>query len=92
MDRILTRPIHSLFQVILERMELESLFGAITGIIVMAYAAIIFTSIISSGMMFLFILLFILGEEHLYTQDIFIALASIGFWSDARTSIMPTYL
>ncbi|MDA0175098.1 ABC-2 family transporter protein, partial [Solirubrobacter taibaiensis] len=31
MDRVLTRPIHSLFQIILERMELESLIGAITG-------------------------------------------------------------
>ena len=31
MDRVLTRPIHSLFQIIMERMELESLFGAITG-------------------------------------------------------------
>lgn len=38
MDRILTRPIHSLFQIILERMELESLIGAITGMIVMGYA------------------------------------------------------
>ncbi len=40
MDRILTRPIHSLFQIILERMELESLIGAITGMIVMGYAAV----------------------------------------------------
>ena len=38
LDRILTRPIHSLFQVILERMELESLFGAVTGLAVMFYA------------------------------------------------------
>ena len=38
LDRILTRPIHSLFQVILERMELESLFGAVTGLAVMYYA------------------------------------------------------
>ena len=37
MDRVLTRPIHSLFQIILERMELESLIGAITGIVVMGY-------------------------------------------------------
>ncbi len=35
MDRILTRPIHSLFQIILERMELESLFGVITGVVIM---------------------------------------------------------
>lgn len=38
MDRILTRPVHSLFQIILERMELESLFGVLTGIAVMIYA------------------------------------------------------
>ena len=52
MDRILTRPIHSLFQIILERMELESLIGAITGMIVMGYAAVelqlSFTGTISS--------------------------------------------
>lgn len=52
MDRILTRPIHSLFQIILERMELESLIGAITGMIVMGYAAVelqlSFTGMISS--------------------------------------------
>lgn len=38
MDRILTRPIHSLFQIILERMELESLFGVITGLGIMFYS------------------------------------------------------
>ena len=45
-------PIHSLFQIILERMELESLIGAITGIVVMGYAAVelqlSFTGMISS--------------------------------------------
>ncbi|NUJ33013.1 ABC-2 family transporter protein, partial [Pseudoalteromonas sp. 2103] len=39
MDRVLTRPVHSLFQIVLERMELESLLGGITGFIVMGYAA-----------------------------------------------------
>ena len=38
MDRILTRPIHSLFQVILERIELESLFGVVTGLIIIFYS------------------------------------------------------
>jgi ABC-2 type transport system permease protein len=38
LDRILTRPIHSLFQIILERLELESLLGAITGLVIMFYA------------------------------------------------------
>jgi ABC-2 type transport system permease protein len=38
-DRILTRPVHSMFQIIIERMELESLFGVVTGLVVMGYAA-----------------------------------------------------
>lgn len=40
MDRILTRPIHSLFQVILERIELESLFGVVTGLIIIFYSGL----------------------------------------------------
>ncbi|MBN8435342.1 ABC-2 family transporter protein [Priestia flexa] len=88
MDRILTRPIHSLFQVILERMELESLFGAITGVAVMIYAGSILDLLFAWYGFFIFIL-FVLGGALVYA-GIFIALASIGFWSDARTSIMPT--
>ena len=87
MDRILTRPIHSLFQVVLERMELESLFGIVTGLIIMFYSGshldlqfhwfdpIIFIVMVVGGM--------------LIYGGIFISLASIGFWSDARTDIMP---
>nr|WP_154309226.1 ABC-2 family transporter protein [Metabacillus lacus] len=87
MDRILTRPIHSLFQVILERMELESLFGAVTGIIVMGYAAARLD--LSFAWYDIFILiLFAVGGALVYA-GIFVALASIGFWSDARTSLMP---
>lgn len=88
MDRILTRPIHSLFQVILERMELESLFGAITGVAVMIYAGSIL-NLSFAWYDFLIFILFVLGGALVYA-GIFIALASIGFWSDARTSIMPT--
>ncbi|WP_044749486.1 ABC transporter permease [Bacillus alveayuensis] len=87
MDRILTRPIHSLFQVILERMELESLFGAITGFIVMGYAA--FQLDLSFHWYDIFIFaLFVLGGTLVYA-GIFVSLASISFWSDAKTSIMP---
>ena len=87
MDRILTRPIHSLFQVILERMELESLFGAITGIAVMVYAGSILGLDFAWYDIFIF-LLFVIGGALVYA-GIFVMLASIGFWSDARTSIMP---
>ncbi|KYG35494.1 ABC transporter permease [Priestia endophytica] len=88
MDRILTRPIHSLFQVILERIELESLFGAVTGLAVMIYAG----SLLDLPFHWydpLIFLLFVIGGALVY-GGIFISLATIGFWSDARTSIMPT--
>lgn len=87
MDRILTRPIHSLFQIILERMELESLFGVITGLVVMFYAGANLGLTISWYDPFIFIVL-VLGGALVYAA-IFIMIASIGFWSDARTSIMP---
>ncbi|WP_407269902.1 ABC transporter permease [Radiobacillus sp. PE A8.2] len=87
MDRILTRPVHSLFQIILERMELESLFGMFTGIGVMIYAGN------RLGLSFawydpvLFIIMVIGGA--LVYAGIFVMLASISFWSDSPTSIMP---
>jgi ABC-2 type transport system permease protein len=87
LDRILTRPVHSLFQVILERMELESLFGTITGIAVMAYAG----SLLGLELHWydpLLFLIFVLGGVLVYA-GIFIMLACVSFWADARTSIMP---
>ncbi|MFP7222972.1 ABC transporter permease [Priestia filamentosa] len=88
MDRILTRPIHSLFQVILERIELESLLGAVTGLAVMIYAGSLLDLPFHWYDPFIF-LLFVIGGALVY-GGIFISLATIGFWSDARTSIMPT--
>ncbi|WP_416829050.1 ABC transporter permease [Ectobacillus polymachus] len=87
MDRILTRPIHSLFQIILERMELESFIGGITGILIMVYASIQLHLTFHWYDFFLFIIMAIGGA--LVYGGIFVSLASIGFWSDARSSIMP---
>ncbi len=87
MDRILTRPIHSLFQVILERIELESLFGVVTGIVIMFYAGSNLGLTVRWFDPLVFIVLVIGGA--LVYASIFIMLASIGFWSDARTSVMP---
>lgn len=87
LDRILTRPIHSLFQIILERLELESLLGGITGIAVMLYAGSRLGLTIEWYEPFLFIV-FVIGGALVY-GGIFIMLASISFWADARTSLMP---
>ncbi|MCT2536310.1 ABC-2 family transporter protein [Aquibacillus koreensis] len=87
LDRILTRPIHSLFQIILERMELESLFGVITGVAIMFYAGGRLDLTVSWYDPFIFVMM-VLGGAAVYA-GIFILLACISFWSDSRTSIMP---
>ncbi|WP_096201654.1 ABC transporter permease [Bacillus sp. FJAT-45350] len=87
MDRILTRPIHSLFQIVLERMELESLFGTITGIAIMIYASMHLDLSFAWYDPFLFIIMAVGGA--LIYGGVFIMLASISFWSDSRTDIMP---
>ncbi|PYZ96939.1 ABC transporter permease [Alteribacter lacisalsi] len=87
MDRVLTRPIHSLFQIIIERMELESMFGVITGVAIMFYAGSQLGLTVSWYDPFMFILM-VAGGALIYA-GIFIILASISFWSDSRTDIMP---
>jgi ABC-2 type transport system permease protein len=87
MDRVLTRPVHSLFQIIMERMELESLFGVITGIVVMTYAGMNLGITFSWYDVCLFIIM-VVGGMLIYA-GIFISIATIGFWSDSRTDIMP---
>lgn len=87
MDRVLTRPVHSLFQIVLEQMELESLFGALTGLAVMVYAGSRLDLELSWWDPLLFVL-FVLGGVFVYA-GVFVSLASISFWSDSRTDIMP---
>ncbi|MGJ7918922.1 ABC transporter permease [Neobacillus sp. LXY-4] len=86
-DRILTRPIHSLFQIILERMELESLFGGLTGIAVMLYAGKMLDLDLRWFDPLLFVI-FVIGGVLVYA-GIFVLIACISFWSDAKSSIMP---
>jgi ABC-2 type transport system permease protein len=86
-DRILTKPIHSLFQIILERVELEGLFGALSGGIIMSYAMRDLNLSFQWYDPFLFFL-FVIGGMLVYA-GIFILIACISFWADAQTSIMP---
>ncbi|HLO10988.1 MAG TPA: ABC-2 family transporter protein [Pseudoneobacillus sp.] len=87
LDRILTRPIHSLFQIVLERMELESLFGAVTGLAIMLYSGARLNLQFQWYDPFLFFVL-VFGGVLVYA-GVFIMLACISFWADARSSIMP---
>lgn len=87
MDRVLTRPAHNLFQVMLENMEPESLAGAVTGFFIMSYAAIRLQLEISWYDPFMFILLIVSGA--MIYGGVYTGIAAIGFFSDSKTGISP---
>jgi ABC-2 type transport system permease protein len=87
MDRVLTRPAHNLFQVMLENMDPPSLIGSLVGLIIM---------IISWGQLDLtfywwdipVMALLTLGAVLIYV-GLYTALTAISFYSDAPTGILP---
>ncbi|PTX60711.1 ABC-2 type transport system permease protein [Melghirimyces profundicolus] len=87
LDRVLTRPAHSLYQVILETMTPESLTGAVTGFMVMGWAVKEMEVDFSWYDPFLFIL-FVAGGAAIYA-GIYILLTSISLYSDSKTDIQP---
>jgi ABC-2 type transport system permease protein len=87
MDRILTRPAYNLTQLLLENMDPASLFGSVTGFIIMVYAWVQLDFSIMWYDPFVFIVL-VIGSTLIY-GGIYTALTSISFYSDAPTGIMP---
>ncbi|WP_027415590.1 ABC transporter permease [Aneurinibacillus terranovensis] len=87
MDRVLTRPAHNLFQVMLETMDPQSLVGAVTGILIMAYAALHMGLAIAWYDPIIFILL-VLSSALVY-GGVYVAIAALGFFSDSKTGISP---
>jgi ABC-2 type transport system permease protein len=87
MDRILTRPAHNLFQVMLENMEPESLAGAFTGLIIMGYSAWEMKLTITWYDPIVFILLVFFGA--LIYGGVYTAIAAVGFFTDSQTGISP---
>jgi ABC-2 type transport system permease protein len=87
MDRVLTRPIHNLAQIVLERTQPEALFGVITGLVIMIYASIQLKLQFTWYDPLVFILM-IIGSVGVYA-GVYVAIASIGFYSDSKTGISP---
>lgn len=87
LDRVLTRPVHSLLQIILENMTPESLIGAINGLIVMIWG--MSTLDIKWSWYDPILLIFcVFGGVAVY-GGIFIALTSISLYTDSKTDIQP---
>jgi ABC-2 type transport system permease protein len=87
LDRVLTRPVHSLLQVIMETMEPESLFGVVTGAVLMGVSMPRLHLSWSWSDPFL-LLLFTAGGVMIYA-GIYIALTSISLYTDSKTDIQP---
>lgn len=87
MDRVLTRPAHNLFQVMLETMDPPSLMGVVTGLIIMGYAAL------DMGMEFAWydplVFLGLVLSAVLVYGGVYTGIAAIGFFSDSKTGISP---
>lgn len=87
LDRVLVRPVHSLFQILMETMTLESLSGMITGAAIMIYSGSrlgmhfhAYDLLVTVGL--------VLGSNFVY-GGIYVMLASIGFWTDSKTGLIP---
>lgn len=87
MDRVLTRPIHNLAQVSLESIAPDRIFGVITGLLIMIYAAVRLELTFTWYDPFLFILM-LLGSTLIYA-GVYTAIAAVSFFTDSRTGISP---
>lgn len=87
MDRILTRPVHNLAQVCLESIAPDRIFGVISGLIIMGYAAIQLKLDFYWYDPIIFIVLSVSGA--LIYGGVYTAVSAISFFSDSRTGISP---
>ncbi len=87
MDRVLTRPIHNLAQICLESIAPDRVFGVITGLIIMGYAAIRLDLSFAWYDPILFVLLVI--SSVLIYAGVYTSIAAVSFFSDSRTGIAP---
>jgi ABC-2 type transport system permease protein len=87
MDRVLTRPAHNLFQLVLENIDPSSLFGALSGIIIMVYAG---TQLgLDWAWYDPFVLLLLVLSSMMVYFGVYVSLIAIGFFTDSQTGILP---
>jgi ABC-2 type transport system permease protein len=86
-DQVLTRPLHSLFQILFETFRIESFQEVFTGSVLLTYAALKLNLHVSVGGALLFPV-FIMCGVVLYLS-VFIILTSVSFWFEDRIGITP---
>ncbi len=86
-DRILLRPVHSLFQIMFENFRLESMQEIITGLIAVAYCAGKLKIAVTALNLILFPLLSLCGA--IIYICIFVIISSVNFWVEDRIGLAP---
>lgn len=86
-DRVLLRPVHSLFQVLFENFRLESVQEVITGLVAVGYCAAKLKISWNPTNVLLFPILVLCGS--IIYVSIFVILTSVSFWFEDRIGITP---
>jgi viologen exporter family transport system permease protein len=86
-DRVLLRPVHSLFQILFETFRLESLQEVVTGLLAVGYCSIKLDIPWNVANMVLFPLLILCGAV-IYVF-VFVMISSVNFWFEDRIGIAP---
>jgi ABC-2 type transport system permease protein len=87
LDRVLVRPLNSWFQVVVETMNPELLFGGSAGIALMIYAGKNMNLTLNWWDIPL-ALVMVFGATLIYA-GVYTFLASLGFWSEGNMGLMP---
>lgn len=87
LDRVLLRPLGSLFQVLLEKVNIERLFGVVIGVVIMYFASRQMALQWTAGKIAL--LAALAGCGTLIYAGVFTTLASLSFWWPDRMGLLP---
>ena len=86
-DRIMLRPVHTLFQVLFEKFRLESLQEVATGVLVVGIAARKL-NIAFGPVDFLWFVVMVVSGTFIYLA-VFLILTAVSFWFEDRVGIVP---
>ncbi len=86
-DRVLLRPVHSLFQILFENFRIESAQEIITGLVAVAYCANRLNIPLTFANLLSFPLLALCGA--VIYACIFVMISSVSFWFEDRIGLSP---
>lgn len=87
LDRVLTRPVHSLLQVLMENMTPESMLGAVNGFLIMGWSMSTL-ELKWEWVDLIFFFMFVMGGAAVY-GGLNVAIMSISLYTDSKNDIQP---